>query len=349
MAYDPTREQPLPRSLDDVRALLASLPAADEAAAAAVAAREAVLTKPTGALGRLEDLTAWLARWQGRPRPSLDRVCALVFAGNHGIAAAGVSAYPAAVTKQMVANFSAGGAAVNQLCARFGVELTVRPIALDQPTRDFTAAAAMDEDAFVEALQIGMAAVERDCDLICLGEMGIANTTAAAALALALFGGVAAAWTGRGTGVDGAALERKRAVVARAVRRHGDQATDGLDLLRRLGGRELAALAGAVLAARLKRVPVLLDGYVVGAAAATLAAVRADALAHCQAAHVSAEPGHRLLLARLKLTPLLDLNLRLGEASGAVLAVGLVRAALACHTGMASFSEAGVSGHSPGA
>ncbi len=349
MAYNPTREQPLPRSLDDVRALLAGLPAADEAAATAVSAREAVLTKPSGALGRLEDLTAWLARWQGRPRPSLDRVCALVFAGNHGIAAAGVSAYPAAVTKQMVANFSAGGAAVNQLCARFGVELTVRPIALDQPTRDFTAAAAMDEDACVEALQIGMAAVERDCDLICLGEMGIGNTTAAAALALALFGGVAAAWTGRGTGVEGAALERKRAVVARAVRRHGDQAADGLDLLRRLGGRELAALAGAVLAARLKRVPVLLDGYVVGAAAATLAAVRTDALAHCQAAHVSAEPGHRLLLARLKLTPLLDLDLRLGEASGAVLAVGLVRAALACHTGMASFTEAGVSGHNPGA
>lgn len=336
------------QSLDDIRKLFNDLPGPDEAKAAAAAAREARLTKPAGALGRLENVTGWLARWQGRHPPTLGRPRARVFAGNHGVAAAGVSAYPATVTQQMVANFAAGGAAVNQLCASAGVGLSVHPIDLDRPTRDFTATAAMAEDECVAAFKIGMAAVDRRDDLVCLGEMGIGNTTAAAALSLALFGGVAAAWTGRGTGVEGAALERKRAIVARAARRHAEQAIDGLDLLRRLGGRELAAIAGAVLAARLQRVPVVLDGYVAGAAAATLAAQRPDALAHCLAAHVSAEPGHRLLLARLGLPPLLDLGLRLGEASGAVLAVTILKAALACHNGMATFSEAGVAGRDAG-
>lgn len=333
---------PPPRSLSEVRRLLADLPAADTGAAARVAARERLLTKPAGALGRLEDLTGWLASWQGRAPPRLDRIEALIFAGSHGVSARGVSAYPAGVTAQMVATFEAGGAAINQLCAAAGVALAVHPLDLDRPTGDITEAPAMDEAACAEALARGFAAVGAGCDLLCLGEMGIGNTTVAAALAHGLFGGVAAAWTGRGTGVDDAALAAKTAVVGNAVRRHAAAAVDPLDLLRRLGGRELAALAGAILAARLGRIPVLLDGYVVGAAAAVLAALRPGALDHCLAAHVSAEPGHRLLLGRLGLPPLLDLGLRLGEGSGAVLAVGILRAALACHRGMATFGEAGV-------
>jgi len=174
--------------------------------------------------------------------------------------------------------------------------------------------------------------------------MGIANTTAAAALCAALFGGAAADWVGPGTGVDSGGIERKRAVVEEGVALHKQAAKDGLDLLRRLGGREFAAMAGAVIAARMARVPVLLDGYATCAAAAALFAVEARALDHCLVAHRSAEPGHRRLLEHLGKAPLLDLGMRLGEASGATLAIALVKAALACHNGMATFAEAGVSG-----
>ena len=328
--------------MDDARALLADLPGPNNVAAAQVRTRERLLTKPAGALGRLEDLTAWLAAWQGRSPPRLDRVHALIFAGTHGVSARGVSAYPSSVTAQMVANFAAGGAAINQICRTHGITLAVHPLALDRPTHDFTEMAAMDETECADALAAGFAAVEPGCDLLCLGEMGIGNTTAAAALAHGLFGGVAAAWTGRGTGVEGQALANKTAIVTDAARLHAPQAEDGLDLLRRLGGRELAAVAGAILAARIEGIPVVLDGYVVGAAAAVLEAMRPGALAHCLAAHVSAEPGHRLLLSRLALPPVLDLGLRLGEGSGAALVVGILRAALACHCGMATFGEAGV-------
>lgn len=327
-------------SLADIRALLAALPAPDREAAAAVKAREMQLTKPAGSLGRLETLAAWLATWQGGP-PRAGRIRAHVFAGNHGIAARGVSAFPAEVTAQMVANFEHGGAAINQLCRTLDVGLDVHPIDLAHPTADFTAAPAMDEAEFVAAFKIGQAAGAAPADLICLGEMGIANTTAAAALSHALFGGEAAEWTGPGTGVDGAALAHKAAVVAAAVTFHRD--ADGpLDLLRRLGGREFAAIAGAIVAARRCRVPVVLDGFVCTAAAAALEVARPGALDHCQVGHVSSEPGHRRLLGRLRKQPLLDLEMRLGEASGAVVAAAIVAAAAACHTGMATFAEAGV-------
>ena len=319
-----------------------ALPGPDDAAAAAVAARQAQLTKPPGRHGRLEDLVAWLARWQGRPVPQLERVEVLVFAGNHGVVAQGVSAYPAAVTAQMVANFSAGGAAINQLADAIGATLRVIPLALDRPTADFTQAPAMSGEEFKEAVAIGADAVSPDADLVCLGEMGIGNTTAAAAIAAALFGGGGARWAGRGTGVDDAGLARKRAVIDAALARHAAVLGDPLAIAAALGGRELAALLGAAVAARMQRVPVLLDGFVCTAAVAPLAKLRPDGLAHTQAAHVSAEAAHRALLAELALTPLLDLGMRLGEASGAATAVPLLRAALACHTGMATFAEAGV-------
>jgi nicotinate-nucleotide--dimethylbenzimidazole phosphoribosyltransferase len=335
-------------SLDDVRGLLRALPAADRAAEAAVAARERQLTKPPGSLGRLESLVGWLAAWQGRNPPRLERVRAVVFAGNHGVAARGVSAYPAAVTAQMVANFQAGGAAINQLCRANGIALAVEALDLEQPTADFTAAPALSETALLAALRRGAAAVPAATDLLCVGEMGIGNTTAAAALAAALYGGPAQDWVGPGTGVDAAGLARKVAAVEAGLARHEAARRDPLQALACLGGRELAAIAGAVLAARLARVPVLLDGYVATAAAAVLEALAAGALDHAVAAHRSAEPAHGRLLARLGKWPLLELDLRLGEATGAALAVGLLRAALATHLGMATFAEAGVSDR-PGA
>ena len=327
-------------SVSDVRALLARLPAGDVASLDSWAAREPQLTKPAGSLGRLEEISAWLSTWQGRHPPTLSRPRARIFAGNHGVAALGVSAFPAEVTVQMVGNFKAGGAAINQLCKTFGIELDVIALDLDRPTADFTREPALSETDFAAAFNAGMDSVPDDTDILVLGEMGIGNTTPAAALSNALFGGEAADWTGRGTGVGGSALTRKIEVVAAGVALHGK--TPPLEILRRLGGRELVAMAGAVVAARLKRVPVLLDGYVVTAAVAALAVERSDALDHCLVGHVSVEPGHRRLLAKLGKAPLLDLGMRLGEGSGAAVAVGILRAAVACHAGMATFAEAGV-------
>ena len=323
---------------------LKRLPGPDEGAAAAAAARQARLTKPPGSLGRLETLAAWLAAWQARHPPRLERVRIAVFAGNHGVVARGVSAYPAAVTAQMVANFHAGGAAINQLARAFGAELVVVPLELDRPTADFTVAPAMSEAELTEALAAGAATVETGLDLLCVGEMGIGNTTTAAALAAALFGGSGRDWVGRGTGVDDAGLARKAAAVDAALALHGAALANPVEALRGVGGRELAAIAGAVLRARELRVPVALDGFVATASAAVWAKAQAGALDHCVAGHCSAEAGHARLLQRLDLKPLLDLGMRLGEATGAAVAIGLLRAAVATHIGMATFEEAGVSG-----
>lgn len=331
-------------SFDEIRALLRALPGPDLEAGRAAAAREAQLTKPAGSLGRLEELAAWMATWQGRHPPRVERPATAVFAGNHGVAAKGVSAYPAEVTKQMVQNFLDGGAAVNQLCAFADSDLKVYEMALDAPTHDFTEAPAMAEEDCVRAMAYGMMAVDEGMDLLALGEMGIANTASAAALCHALYGGAAADWVGRGTGIDDARLAHKTALVAQAVARHGASAEDPLEILRALGGLEFAAIAGAVLAARLARTPVLLDGFACTAAAAVLQALDPRALDHCQVAHRSVEPGHARLLERIGKRPLLDLDMRLGEASGAVLAIQVVRAACVCHGGMATFAEAGVSG-----
>jgi nicotinate-nucleotide--dimethylbenzimidazole phosphoribosyltransferase len=333
------------QSLAQLRAACLDLPEGDSAAADAVLARQADLTKPPGSLGRLEDIVAWLAKWGGNP-PRLDRVDILVFAGNHGVTAHGVSPFPAAVTAQMVANFSAGGAAINQLAQAVSATLRVIPLDLDQPTADFTREPAMGEASFLAAVGAGYRAVRPEADLICLGEMGIGNTTAAAALSAALFGGDGGRWAGRGTGVDDRGLARKRSAIDAALARHADAMVDPLLIAAALGGRELAAILGATLAARHHRIPVLLDGFVCTAAAAPLQKLRADALDHAQAAHVSAEAAHRALLDALGLRPLLDLGMRLGEGSGAALAVSILRAALACHTGMATFAEAGVAGKS---
>ncbi|MER9582361.1 nicotinate-nucleotide--dimethylbenzimidazole phosphoribosyltransferase [Mesorhizobium sp. M0276] len=331
------------KSLDGLRAACLELPAGSDAAANAVARRQDTLTKPQGSLGRLETIAAWLARWQSRDMPKLDRVKVFVFAGNHGVTAQGVSAYPSEVTVQMVANFAGGGAAINQLARMAGAELDVIPLDLDQPTGDFTQMPAMDEKAFLAAVSAGYDAVTKDLDLVCFGEMGIGNTTPAAAITAALFGGGAEKWTGRGTGVDDAGLKRKVVAIEAGLKRHADSLSDPLNVAANLGGRELAAIFGATLAARHLGIPVLLDGFVCTAAAAPLAKLHPTGLAHTIAAHVSAESGHRGLLEALGLPPLLDLGMRLGEGSGACLAVNIVRSALECHARMASFAEAGVS------
>jgi nicotinate-nucleotide--dimethylbenzimidazole phosphoribosyltransferase len=331
-------------SLSSFRAVLANLPASEMAAGDAARARNDQLTKPPGALGRLEELAIWFAGWQGTEKPNCDRPQVLVFAGNHGVVAQGVSAFPAEVTVQMVANFRHGGAAINQLSRVFGADMAVHALELDRPTADFTTAPAMSEDEVVAALACGWGAVDPKADVLVTGEMGIGNTTSAAALAAALFGGDPAGWVGRGTGVDDAGLARKADAVARGLALHAARLGDPLEVLRCLGGRELAAMAGAIARARVERIPVLLDGFICTASAAVLERAVPGALDHCLAGHVSAEGGHRPLLTALGKSPLLDLGLRLGEGSGAALALGVIKGALACHSGMATFAEAGVSG-----
>ena len=331
------------KSIDELRAACLDLSAGNEAAAAAVARRQDTLTKPQGSLGRLETLVAWLARWQGHDMPKLNKVKVTVFAGSHGVTAKGVSAFPAEVTPQMVANFAAGGAAINQLARAAGAELAVIPFEVERMTGDFTEAVAMDEAEFLAAVSAGYASVEKDTDLVCFGEMGIGNTTPAAAISAALFGGGGIKGGGRGSGVDDAGLTRKVLAVDAGLARHASVLNDPLKIAAALGGRELAAIFGATLAARRNKVPVILDGFVSTAAAAPLAKLHPQGLAHTVAGHVSAEAGHRGLLEALSLEPLLSLGMRLGEGSGACLAVNIFRSALECHAHMASFAEAGVS------
>ena len=329
-------------TIADFDRALADLSRPDLAALAAATARQAQLTKPAGSLARLEDIAVFFAGWQGREKPRLDRGRVAIFAGNHGVTARGISAYPADVTALMVANFAAGGAAINALADAAGLELTVVPIALDRPTADFTQAPAMSEAECLEALSIGAEAVTPDLDLIVVGEMGIGNSTAAAALCARSFGGRARAWVGPGTGLDPAGMERKIAVVESALAFHANAPGTAFETLRRLGGHEIVAIAGAVLAARRLRVPVMLDGFISGAAIAPLAAANPAITAHCLAGHCSAEPGHERLLERLDLAPLLRLGMRLGEGSGGAVAVNVVRSALAAHERMATFAEAGI-------
>lgn len=331
-----------PATLADFRQILATLPAADAGALAAAEARNGQLTKPPGSLGRLEEVAVWLAGWQGTDRPRITSPQVAIFAGNHGVVAQGVSAFPPEVTVQMVANFTHGGAAINQLSRTFGADLTVTALELDRPTADFTQSDAMSEADLVAALLAGWNAVNPKADLLAPGEMGIGNTTSAAAIACALFGGAAEDWVGRGTGVDDKGLARKAAAVRAGVGRLTSR--EPLAVLAALGGREVAAMAGAMLRARVLRVPVILDGFIACAAAAVLHKAAPGALDHCIAGHASAEAAHIRLLEALGKAPLLSLGLRLGEGSGAALAIGIVQAAANCHSGMATFAEAGVAG-----
>ncbi|MCI2398085.1 nicotinate-nucleotide--dimethylbenzimidazole phosphoribosyltransferase [Aliiroseovarius subalbicans] len=330
-------------TLAEFQAILAGATSPDGAARMAAEARNGQLTKPPGALGRLEDLAIWYAAWRGDAQPRIEAPQVLVFAGNHGVTARGVSAFPAEVTEQMVLNFQHGGAAINQLSRTFGARLEVHALSLDTPTADFTQGPAMSEDEVVSAVLAGWGAVDASADLLVTGEMGIGNTTAAAAICLALFGGDAGDWTGRGTGVDDAALLLKTQVVGDGLSANPGASGDGLQALRCLGGRELAAMAGAIARARVLGIPVILDGFICTAAAACLEVSVPGALDHVVAGHVSAEAAHAKVLDALGKVPLLALDMRLGEASGGALAIGILQGAVACHSGMATFAEAGVS------
>jgi nicotinate-nucleotide--dimethylbenzimidazole phosphoribosyltransferase len=327
-------------SLDDIRRL--DLPAADPMAADAARARQAQLTKPPGSLGRLEDLATFMAGWQRTDRPRISAAQALVFAGNHGICAQGVNPFPQAVTAIMVDNFARGGAAINQLCRVAGADLNVVALDLDHPTRDFTEAPAMTDAECLAAMNRGAAAVDPAAGILVLGEMGIGNSTVSAALAHAICGGAPGDWVGRGTGSDADGLALKTDVVARGVRRHAG--LPALGLLAALGGREQAAICGAVLAARMSRIPVLLDGYICTAAVAPLHGTDPRLLDHCLIGHRSAEPGHARLCAAMGKEPILSLGMALGEGTGAALALMVLRGALECHNGMATFAEAGIPG-----
>jgi nicotinate-nucleotide--dimethylbenzimidazole phosphoribosyltransferase len=320
---------------------LDGLPEPDAGAAAAVRARAATVLRPAGALARLDEVASWLAGWQRTARPVVGRPACVVFVADHGVAARGVSAYPAAVTAEMLRALSEGRATAAVLASHVGAHLEVVDVGVGRPTADLSCEPALDRERFDQCWTAGAKAVAGlDTDLVVLGEMGIGNTTPAAAVAAALFGGPTEDWVGRGTGVDDAGLARKRAVVAAAVERAAGMAP--LEVLRQCGGAELVAMAGAAVEARRRSLPVVLDGYVATAALAPLEVARPGALDHCLAGHRSPEPGHGRLLDRLAKPPLLDLGLRLGEGSGALLAVPLVRLAAAAVVEVATFEEWGM-------
>ncbi|MEP1536902.1 MAG: nicotinate-nucleotide--dimethylbenzimidazole phosphoribosyltransferase [Paracoccaceae bacterium] len=330
------------RSFESIANLIDTLPDADNAAADAARVRQNSLTKPPASLGRLEDLAEFMASWQKVEKPTIDKAQAVVFAGNHGVCAKGVNPFPQEVTFQMVANFEAGGAAINQLCRASGAELSVVALDLETPTQDISETTAMTEAETLDAMRRGAAAVDKDANVLVLGEMGIGNSTIAAALACAGFGGDAEGWVGRGTGSDEDGQALKARIVAQAVARH--TTARGLAMLAALGGREQAAICGAVLQARALSIPVLLDGYICTAAVVPLHDLSPKLLDHCLVGHSSAEPGHARMLREMNKVPILSLGMALGEGSGAALALGVLRAALECHNGMATFAEAGVSG-----
>jgi nicotinate-nucleotide--dimethylbenzimidazole phosphoribosyltransferase len=318
---------------DDFRALLERLPPLDEARAALVRENFARMDKQAGSLGRIEEIAAWLAASTGR-MPMVTRPVVAIFAGNHGIARRGVSPRPAEATQRLVELAAAGGAAVNQICIAHELGLKLYDLALDLPTADFTTEAALDERGAAATMAFGMEAVAGGVDLIALGGIGVGGSTAAAAIAAALFGGSGADWVGTGPGE--AIVARKAEIVDRGLALHAAHLKDPLEVLRRFGGREFAAIAGVIIAARMEKVPVILDGFSTTAAAAVLQRANPAALDHCLLAHVSAEPGQRKLAERLGLRPLFDFGISHAEGTGAALAAGVVKAAALVHSGMAA-------------
>jgi nicotinate-nucleotide--dimethylbenzimidazole phosphoribosyltransferase len=325
---------------EQVAPLLVDLPSPD-AAAAAVAERASHVLRPRGALARLDEVACWLAAWQRTTRPAVERPAAVVFVADHGVADEGVSAYPQSVTEAMLRALQQGVATASMMADIVDATLDVIDVGVGRPTGNLVREPALSHERFAECIETGRDAVRRlDCDLLVLGEMGIGNTTAAAVVCAALFGLTAEDWAGRGTGLDDAGLARKIAVIEAARRRVGE--VTPFETLRQLGGAELVSLVGATLEARIASIPVVLDGFVVTAAVAPLYLARRDALGHCIAGHCSAEPGHRLLLEKLGMRPLLDLDLRLGEGSGALAAVPLIRIAAAAVSKVATFEEWGL-------
>lgn len=351
-----------PSPQTSLAATIARIAPLDEGVMGRARVRQQQLTKPPGSLGRLEDLAIQLAGIAGTDRPVLARKAVVVLAGDHGVTAEGVSAYPQTVTAQMVANFLRGGAAVNALARAAGARVTIVDLGVAAElaphdglvrlkiapgTANATRGPAMSRDDALRAVEAGIAVaaaeVARGLDLLGTGEMGIGNTTAASAIVAALTGEPPAIVTGRGTGVDGLALRRKVGVVRQMLARNRPDPADPLGVLAGVGGFEIGGLAGLILGGAAARVPVVLDGFIAGAGALLAVALCPAASAYLIAGHRSTEPGHGIVLDRLGLVPLLDLDLRLGEGSGAALALAIVDGAARTLAEMATFAEAGVS------
>ncbi|MEM1286847.1 MAG: nicotinate-nucleotide--dimethylbenzimidazole phosphoribosyltransferase [Pseudomonadota bacterium] len=339
-------QHPLPLAtglpFDDIRALFEKLPDPDPDARARAALRNLNLLKPAGSLGQLEDIALFLAGWQGSEKPIITRPIVALFAGNHGVHAQGVSKWPMQITQTMVDMFMQGGAAINQICAAHGLGLKVFDLALEIPVNDFTREAALDEKDCAATIAFGMEAIAGGVDLICLGEMGIGNTTAASAIYAAMFGGEVEEWVGEGAGSDTAQRKRKVDAIKAGLELHAGSFSDPLEVLRRFGGREIAAMVGTIVSARMERVPVIVDGFVATAAAAVLFKIDPKLLDHCLLGHLSAEKAHARALELLGKKPLLNLGMRLGEGTGAALAAVLVQSAAATHSGMATFADIGM-------
>jgi len=336
----------------------------DGRAGAAARRRQDLLTKPRGALGRLEDLSVWVASCQGHcPPKQFERTRIVVFAGDHGVTTEGVSAYPAEVTAQMVATIETGGAAINVLADAAGATVRVVDMAVDRDTSGTGTIAthkvrrssgniaiedALSPDEAIAAVEAGRRIADEEvdagADLLIAGDMGIGNTTAATALIAALTGAEPVVAVGRGTGIDDAAWSRKTAAVRDALYRTGERRSDPVALLAACGGADLAAIAGFCAQAAVRRTPLLLDGVVVTAAALVAERMAPGARSWWQAGHRSPEPAHSLALSELDLTPIIDLGLRLGEGTGAAMSLPILRAAVSLLASMATFEEAGVSG-----
>jgi nicotinate-nucleotide--dimethylbenzimidazole phosphoribosyltransferase len=326
-----------------LRQRLEHLPAPDVVARDAVASRAASVLRPPGALAWLDEVAAWKAGWQRSSRPTVERPAVLVFAGDHGVAsAASVSAFPSEITAEILESARRGLATINAFARIAGATVHAVDVGVGRPTGDIRTEAAVSAERFDEICEIAFAAVDAlDTDLLVFGEMGIGNTTPSAAVAASLGGGEAAMWVGRGTGVDDEGLDRKREAVQSALRRIAG-VVDPLEILREVGGSELIAIAAGIVAARHRSIPVVLDGYVVTASAFPLHLAAPGALDHCIVGHCSAEPGHRILLRKMDKQALLELDMRLGEGSGAMAAVPLVAMACAGVTDVATFEEWGM-------
>ena len=319
---------------------LSGLPSCDAASRLAIHERAAHILRPSGALAWLDDIAEWVAGWQRTDRPRIERPVGLIFAADHGVAAATkVSAYPTGVTEAMFAAYQEGRSTISAFARLAGAEVIAVDVGIGEPTGDIRYEAALSPERFDAIVATAFEAVDRlDGDLLVLGEMGIGNTTPSAAIAAALAGGETAAWVGRGTGIDDESLARKRQAVQESVRRIAG-ITDPLEILREVGGSEIVAITAATVAARHRSMPVVLDGYVVTSAVLPLNEIEPSTLDHCTVGHCSAEPGHRKLLERLGKAPLLDLDMRLGEGSGAMAAVPLIAMACAGITDVPTFGE----------
>ncbi|HKV57020.1 MAG TPA: nicotinate-nucleotide--dimethylbenzimidazole phosphoribosyltransferase [Ktedonobacteraceae bacterium] len=340
---------------------IASITPLDNNAMEAARARQQELTKPAGSLGRLEDIAIQIAGITGQALPQIERKAVIVMAGDHGVTDEGVSAYPSEVTPQMVYNFLRGGAAINALAKYTGAQVIIvdvgvaaeiaHPNLLSRKVAHGTAnmakGPAMTQAQMVEAITVGMdvfeAQFEQGIDLVATGDMGIGNTTASSAIAAALLRKPVALVTGRGTGINDEQLAHKIQVIENALEQNKPNPQDPFDVLMKVGGLEIAGLVGVIIAAAARRVPVVIDGLISGAAALLAVEMNPTIRDYLLAGHTSVEQGHRLMLERMNLVPLLDLQLRLGEGTGAVLAMNIIEAALHAHNEMATFTEAGVS------